>query len=384
MRWLWLVVLPLPLLAWEFSGSLKNYARHEKANGFGTSNASWESVLRGVAKHRVNEDTYFEAAYEVAPAFRKRSLQGASPFSVPPASPYRIEDLSREVFDTQDDFFLLQNLDRLFFTRESEAFDLRVGRQPISFGVARVINPVDIIVPFRFDTLDQEERVGVDAVRVLVPTGDLSAFDAGLIFGPDFRYDRSAGYLSYRFNVSETDIVTTLIHFRRNTLLGFSVERAVWDAGWWFEASHVWAQALMPGIRGENYLRFSTGLDYNVRENVYVFIEFHYNGAGTSTRMNYATNVLQAAYTQGSVYLLGKRYLIPGTTVEVNPLLHWTSQMMLNLDDPSAYVLNQLEYSLSEDVYFDLGAYLGLGESSTGSEFRLYPDLYYLALRWYF
>ena len=53
--------------------------------------------------------------------------------------------------------------------------------QAIAWGSAFVINPTDVIAPYVYNALDQEERYGVDALRVRVPTGALSETDLGYV-----------------------------------------------------------------------------------------------------------------------------------------------------------------------------------------------------------
>ena len=92
--------------------------------------------------------------------------------------------------------------------------------------------------------------------------------------------------------------------------------------------------------------------------------------------------VNQVAYTQGAVYLLGKHYLAPGFRYEFTPLRQWHGQMLINLNDPSAYLNSVFEFSLAEDVYLDFGLLYGMGPSN--SEFMLYPNVVYLAVKRYF
>ncbi|MBN2105171.1 bifunctional alpha,alpha-trehalose-phosphate synthase (UDP-forming)/trehalose-phosphatase [bacterium] len=51
------------------------------------------------------------------------------------------------------------------------------GRQDIVWGSARTVNPMDVIAPFSFGSLDTEDRRGVDAIRLRIPVGCMGEID---------------------------------------------------------------------------------------------------------------------------------------------------------------------------------------------------------------
>lgn len=122
---------------------------------------------------------------------------------------------------------------------------------------------------------------------------------------------------------------------------------------------------------------------------LYTYIEYHFNGAGNGSSENYFNSITETAFTDSAVYLLGKHYIAPGISYEITPLLIFRAQALVNMEDASALGSTGIEYSLSEDVYVDIGGYLGLGKESDDvlkpeSEFGLYPDVYYAAVNIYF
>ncbi|MGB2697356.1 MAG: hypothetical protein WBD28_05785, partial [Candidatus Zixiibacteriota bacterium] len=104
-----------------------------------------------------------------------------------------------------------------------------------------------------------------------------------------------------------------------------------------------------------------------------------------------------APYREGPVYLMGRHYLAPGFSHQITPLITFTGEALINLSDPSLFLVPQLEYNIAENIYLSAGAYLGLGKSpemrkkqegepklQLGSEFGSYPDLYFTSFRVYF
>ena len=98
---------------------------------------------------------------------------------------YRLTDLDTNLLDNDNKNPLYQNLDRLNFQVQMDAGDLTIGRQAISFGSARIINPTDIFLPFDVRTFNTEYRNGVDALRFQRPWGDLGEIDIGIVLGKD-------------------------------------------------------------------------------------------------------------------------------------------------------------------------------------------------------
>lgn len=346
-----------------------------------------------------------EIAYELTPLFRNADVD-RSVFAVRASDPlsYRAADLGETLSGGSEgsDFQLLQNLDRAFVTCSLDFADVYIGRQPIAFGSARVVNPTDVLTAFTSVELNKEERFGVDAVRVKVPLGTLSEVDAGIVSGDNFSARESAAFLRSRFSVRETDISPLLMVFKQNLLLGLDTAGSIGGAGYWFESAYVFADMLDDHKAGQDYLRVSTGIDYSVTEDLYAYIEYHFNGAGTDNPDRYRDFVLglenPIAYSKGSVYLYGKHYLAPGFSYAVTPLLSSTGLAIFNLRDKSVLLSPGLQYSLSDNASVDAGAFIGVGKGndivinadtgmvnlSTNSEFSLYADTYFVSVHMYF
>jgi hypothetical protein len=343
-------------------------------------------------------------AYDVSPRVQDRSLfeeqtldLGFSPQT------YRAGDIESRLYPDKDDpvssFAIFQNLDRAHLTIDAELADIYLGRQAIAWGSARVINPTDILAPYAFNELDVEDRMGVDAVRVRVPMGFMGEMDLGCVFGDDFKFENSAAFLRSKFYYRRTDISLLTVAFRENFLAGFDLTRPVGGAGFWLEGGYVLVGALDSDERDQNqdYFRASLGADYALWSGSYLFAEYHFNEAGASQADDYLNRFEKSAYAEGSVYLLGKHYLAPGLSCQITPLLLLNGQALVNLTDPSVFLMPQVEYNFSEDVYLSAGAYLGLGESPEyladygygpflrlRSEFGGYPDFYFTSFRVYF
>jgi hypothetical protein len=392
----------------HFSGDLKSYFLAKQPVEIEGDSLTQDQPLQGLNQTKLrlrlafapSAKIAFELAYEVLPTVQENLTAIAPNPAFSPAAPaFRVDDLSANLYPKPGErggsFVLGQNLDRALLTLSGRLGSLSLGRQPIAFGVARVISPTDIIAPYAFNALDTEYRIGVDAARVQLPLRARGQLDLGTIFGDGFRWRRSAAFGRVTFPVKTNQLGLTAIDFKDNLLAGLSLTRSLGGAGVWAEGAYTWAKLFDQPRPKQDYFRASAGLDYNfnVKSGLYVFLEYHYNGASSGDPAQYLEQTGKVAYQEGGVYLLGRHYLAPGATFQVTPLLTFTLASLVNLADGSGYVLPHLEYNFSENVYLALGADVAVGRQARlelpegvvpQSEFGLYPTFYFTSIRLYF
>jgi len=330
----------------------------------------------------------FETAYELTPVLRDDPL----PFSGITASSsfsYRAYDIEDVLYPDEEEngdrFLIYQNLDRALVTFSFKYADINIGRQPVSFGSARIINPTDIITPFTYTALVKDERAGVDALRIKTPLGWMGELDLGLVFGDEFDGKESAAFLRSKTYLLKTDVALMAMYFRENYLTGLSLARSIGDAGSWLEGAYVFSE----NDSSEDYTRLSAGMDYSFTDKLYSYVEYHYSSAGDSDPNRYFTHIRETAYTDGSVYLLARHYLAPGFTWQVTPLLTFNGQALINVNDWSYLLSPVFSYSLADEATMEFSAFIGMGNRSESvfrpdSEFGLYGDLYFVSMNFYY
>lgn len=352
--------------------------------------------LRLNARWRIVENLFFSTSYDIGPVVQDPVLyQGSPTVSLIDPFSYRVDDLDPRLYPAQGDsvasLAVFNNLDRLYLELRTNRVDFFVGRQAIAFGSARAVNPTDVLAPYTYETLDTEDRVGVDAVRARMPLGFMGEVDIGWVFGQDFAFAHSAGFVRAKFHVAQTDLAVMAMPYRENLMLGLDLTRPLGGAGVWLEAAHTFADALTdkdsPGAT--DFFRASLGGDYSLTDQTYGFAEYHFNQAGADDPAGYAGRLTGTAYTEGGVYLLGRHYLIPGVVHQFSPLISGTGELLWNLSDGSLYLAPSVEYNVCEDIYLAGGFFVGLGESpgapaGVRSEFGAYPDIFYTSFRYYF
>lgn len=395
----------------NISGYYKNFFMAIEPVSIDSSSPYDEGPVEGLVQNRfrckifwsLNECFSLLVAYDSVPTVTLQESSALTELPAPDPKSYRISDIHDTLYpqtrDPEGSFYLGQNLDRLLLEYSADVFDLTLGRQPIAFGSARVINPTDVLAPFTYDELDKEERTGVDAVRLTIPLGMMSEFDLGVVFGEDFESDESAVFLRTKLYIKQTDVTCLALAFKENFLVGVDVARSIGGAGFWFETAYVFDSLFADDEpdKTTDYLRISTGLDYRLTEDLYGYVEYHFNEAGETTSEDYFDLLGTTAFTEGGVYLFGQHYLCPGINYQISPLWSFSETIIANLTDPSVFTSSILNYNIAEDVYLELGVLYGIGEHAElmidqnsqttlvpHSEFGLYSPTYYTSIRLYF
>jgi len=415
--WALLFFLLLPLCpsrdvpAANLTGYYKNFFTVlDPPSYVNTAPAAWQKTMGLVTNrirleysHRLPGNMVFQGAYNLVPRVQDRTLFSNNPFliNIDPTR-YRVVDLKDRIYpdntSESESVGLYQNLDRAYVRWSLPQADVYIGRQAIAWGSARVVNPIDVIAPYSLEELDTENRIGVDALRVRIPMGFMGEIDAGYVAGKNFDWKQSAVFLRNKMYVAETDLTMLAAVFRENLLLGVDVARSVGGAGVYLEAGYVFLDPFQSDRALVNdYFRGTAGLDYSLSDGTYLFVEYHYNQAGVKETQDYYWNLVQnEAYSEGSVYLMGQSYIIPGISHQITPLLTLSGQIMYNVDDRSAFLTPTLEYNIAENIYLGGGLMVGLGKrpflGDAGgtpfpvfrSEFGSYPELAYTTFRVYF
>ena len=285
---------------------------------------------------------------------------------------YRWQDLDTELYSNDDDSLVLeQNLDRLYFLWLNDQGDLSVGRQAISFGLSQQFSPVDVVLPANIGAAERSYRPGVDAVRWLQPLGQLGELDIGWVFGED----QLAFVRTYNQVSALTLEFTALTVNGDYHLFGFGSQGTAGTWGWWQEIAWL-------GSDENQGTRFTLGADQQVLNDVYIALEYHFNGLGE--RQASLETWQSGFYRKGMVIPAGRHYASLIASKPINPLLYAQGALLTNLGDGGLLLNAMLDYSLTDNSRLDISASLPIAESATmeGSdmttlqlkdEFGVYP-----------
>lgn len=265
---------------------------------------------------------------------------------------FRWRDLDATLVD-DDPVRIRQNLDRAYVRAYLGQGDITVGRQPISFGLARVYSPVDVILPSGLQAQEPTYRAGVDAVRWLVPLGAVSELDLGWVFADD-SVIFARGYTQIN---SLTWEATALSVNQTYHVLGLGTQTAFGDWGVWQEMALLTTDQESDGGTG---FRATLGADQQFLDDVYVVAEYHYNSLGLSG--DYADISSSGWHRTGLVSPWGQHYISLQASKPLSPLWQASLGQAVNLNDGGLLLTGALSRSLGNNSTLDITFFHALAE----------------------
>jgi hypothetical protein len=373
---------------WQFQAYAKSYALGGYISYL--NEAYFQSINAFRGNLQVHPIDWFqaEAAYELQPVLQagaiRNSLGLSSSLPRTEGGTYRVVDFDAKIYENNSrEFVLFHNVDRLNAQFKLPLGDLTLGRQAITFGTANSISPTDVLLPYSFQQVSIEYRIGVDALRAQIPIGEMAELDFGAVVGQSGWLDRSAVFARTTFALLKGQWALLGMRYSGAWLAGGGVEWNIGDLGWNTDLAYTFAP------EGErSYFRLTTGLSYQFGNGLVWTSDYHYNGSGGANAGEYAGVLTSFAFQRGGVFLFGRHYWINGVSYPVHALVSIRGQVLLNILDPSAFVVGGAEWNAWENGYLDFGIFVPVGQeilnASIRSEFGAYPVTSYVAVRHYF
>ncbi|MCK5419880.1 MAG: hypothetical protein KAI93_15260, partial [Desulfobacterales bacterium] len=300
---------------------------------WGHLETQYEAILTGGKAREKRQDLR-----EIFPNFEGSTLF----FGASLKDDRRFMDLTHTIKD-EDSYILVQRLDRLNFTFNSNLGSVRIGRQAITWGNGLIFNPMDLFNPFPPADIQRDYKVGDDMVlaQIALPR----SADLQLLYvvrrDPDtnnVEADRNslAGLLHFAAGTTEFDIMATR-HFDDYVVgLGSS---GIWGgAAWRLDTTATFLDDGQ-GQNTQNYLSGVANIDYSWiwwRKNLYGLLEYYYNGLGESDYPGALSNSdITNRLARGELFVLGKHYLSAEFQLELHPLFKIFFTGINNMQDPS-------------------------------------------------
>lgn len=268
------------------------------------------------------------------------------------------------------DMFSRHDLYRAYVTWEQGNTDVRFGRQRIAWGTGRFFSPLDLFNPIPPNTVERDERTGVDALlveRKLGPVGQLTA-----VYAPQRNGASDTNAIRWHGNVAGIDWSVVGGRFAGRSLVGVDIETQLGGAGLRAELSRT-ALKDAPG-----YSRDVVGVDYAFANTAIVTAELYYNGAGAARTSEYDFPSLFA----GRIQNLARHYAGVYGSYDITPLLKSVNYFVANLDDKSKMFSPTLTYSVLSNQEWTLGIQRYAG--SLQSEFGRFRLLVFTQFQYFF
>ncbi len=289
--------------------------------------------------------------------------------------------------DRSDDLNWTHELDRLQVRGRLDWGDVTIGRQAIGWGVGLIWAPLDLLVGFSPVLIDREYRIGVDAVRTLIPLGSFTEIEA-VYAAYETSFDQHVAAFRWRTTFPELDTDVGIIagKFFDDAVVGALVATEVAGAGVHSSMSITHHYGDDTGPR--DYVRLVAGIDYRFPYEILGLVEYYFNGWGASESSRYLSRLTSDRLQRGEVFNVGRHYLGFTLDWEAHPLVHLAGRGQANLTDPSAQIGPAMTISVSDEAQIEAGAFFSLGSTLDGidlaSEFGPQPHFFYTAAKIYF
>jgi hypothetical protein len=304
-----------------------------------------------------------------------------------------------KIIADETSYLFYQRLDRLFLSWNTDYGTLSVGRQPLTWGNGMLFNPADLINPFAPSNIIRDYKIGSDMILFQTAGELITDFQLVGVARKDqdtgeFASAESTAGMKVRFSFSQRDLDLYLLKNYQDpvagagftTYLGGGVFRS--DLTWTYLEDDPDMDSFFSGVMNFDYSWIWLG------KNWYGFIEYYYNGLGSSPVAEALTNeALVERLARGEIFVTGRNYLDGLLQCELHPLVNIYTTLIYNFDDHSILLQPRLSWDYSESVQLLAGFNITLG--SSGSEFGDQPDQQtgsdtsnadqaYLLVTWYF
>jgi len=236
--------------------------------------------------------------------------------------------------------------DRAYLSINLPSYDLTGGKQRIAWGTCYVWNPTDIFNPFSL-TLTEDEKQGIDALRLIYHMGTASFFDA--VYVPNRPDGDEKWAIKYKTNYFNYDLSLSYINMGQGPATPLSRQGQM--AGFDFSG-----EGLDLGLRGEfaafippsgnSYVDYSVGVDYTFDNGVGVDLEYFNNGRGRSDKADYDFN----AMLSGEVSFLARHYASFSVSKMITEIEQVRGAVICNLVDGGLLLYPSYSYNLMEDL----------------------------------
>ncbi len=266
-------------------------------------------------------------------------------------------DLSWEAVD--DDALLVQlRADRLSVEFEQGPVRATVGRQAITFGHGLFFTPLDLVNPFFPTSVDQEYKPGVDAARLDAWFGTGGEVTATSAYRGDWDLDGTVHALYAQQTVGLWDLGLFGGLVQGDRVGGTSVAGSIGPV-----SLHSDASVTIPRQENDDpFVRAVVGAQGSIQGTTLLAGEVYIQTNGATDPSDYLDQYAGPRYQRAELWLAGRSYAAMSVTREIQPVLSGSVVVIANLEDPSALIGPGLNWSVSDNVSANLGAYLGLGE----------------------
>ncbi len=291
------------------------------------------------------------------------------------------------------DLFLQGRTDRLFVQASLGSVDIRLGRQPISFGHGLMFNPMDLVQPFSFATIDSEYKPGIDSFRIDGYIGMSSQITGLVAYAGEWDKEGMIAIINGNTTLGWTDVSLFYGLVKGDNVFGTGTASSIGPVG-----VHADVTVTIPEEE-DSFVRAVAGFMWKPLEYSTFNGELYLQTVGAESPEGYVEFVSSDRYSRGELWLMGRYYASFAMSQEVTSLVTGNVGTIVNLVDSSFMITPSIQVSVSDEVQLVCGSYIGAGEEPEDmnlidilsgdeielpSEFGITPSSYFLQMKAYF
>ena len=286
-----------------------------------------------------------------------------------PSDEQQFFSLTKIISET-DTYVLYHRLDRLFLAYDSDLAHVNIGRQALTWGNGLLFNPADLINPFAPSDIIRDYKLGSD--MILYQRGFNLVQDLQAVLVPrrdedgNLSSEESTLGMKGRFSARGTDVNLYMLKDYQDPVLGAGV---VFYAGDGVVRTDLTWTYLEDDPERDAFFSGVVNYDYSwswMDKNWYGFLEFYYNGLGSSNVFDVLENeALLERLRRGEMFVTGRYYVAGLLQYEAHPLVNMFSTVIYNLEDNSFLFQPRLSWDLTSAAQLIFGANIPVGSTNT-------------------
>ncbi|MDG5767591.1 hypothetical protein QA596_08960 [Balneolales bacterium ANBcel1] len=259
---------------------------------------------------------------------------------------------------TEQNSWVLHHIpDRLYAEWDRGAWNIRVGRQRVNWGVNMITNPNDIFNIYSFYDFGYPERPGSDAIRIRRFLGFSSRME--LAVSPARNLENSVAAMLYSFNTRGYDIQVIGGYYRERFTTGAGWAGNLRDAGFKGEVMFYADINETDGSRATNLIA-SASIDYMFSNSLFLVTEALYNKDGGMDTFSLLAEPLTPDNPSFSRYQFTAQATYP-----VHPLLDGSLAAIFYPDESSVFLSPSLTWSVLQNLDMQLLAQFFAGSDDS-------------------
>ncbi len=266
--------------------------------------------------------------------------------------------------------YIRHSLYRAYLKYKRDNIRLTLGKQNIDFSRMRFFGPLDLFNPISPLDLEQDEKIGTDALNFEYFLNGFSSLN--IILAPKRNSDESKFAIRLTGKLNDYDLMFVLGELTKDEILGFGFDGYLFNAGLRAEITYT-----HPDDKN-NFVRLAIGTDYTISTKLYLLFEYFYNGGYSRNRSLFLSSY---QYSQ-KVRSLNRHLLNFMVKYEISPLVTFNNYLIYDIDGKSVFLNPQISYNVFTNLDVSLGAQFFWGK--TDAEFGSYQNLYYTELKYFF